>query len=159
MPGSLPMIDPSSGNPASGVGAKIMGGQYDRNRTLFGTHSWLFLMPAAVKACSEGQILSIYADERVRNKKNEAVQNDRVIGSAKIVRVSPGFATAYGTKASDDIVPGDYVGQAMAQASRSDTPMEAAPADDFEKDLPQDNMAPSDTPAPESGSDDLELEL
>ncbi|WP_374080474.1 LysM peptidoglycan-binding domain-containing protein [Bdellovibrio bacteriovorus] len=161
-PGKLPMIDPSVGALTSGVGAKIMGGQFDKKRSLFGSNSLVFLDGGSSQGLQVGQTLPIYADERVRNKKVEAVINDRVIGTAKVVRVSPNFATAYVSKATDDILLGDYVGKLVTHAFSEPTAAEApAPSkeessEDFEKDFED---APAQEATPDSGTDDSDLEL
>lgn len=161
-PGRLPMIDPSSSDLTSGVGAKIIGGQFDRKRNIFGNNTLVFLDGGSGQGLQEGQSLAIFADERVRNKKSQAVMNDRVIGTVKIVRVSPNFATGYVVKASDNVVVGDYVGRPVSQAMNS-TPVVEAPAkvdSDFEKEfdeMPADT--PEATPAPETGSEDSDLDF
>lgn len=161
-PGKLPMISANGGNTVSGVGAKIMGGQFDKKRHLFGTNSLVFLDSGTSQGLQEGQALSIYADERVRNKKTEALENDRVIGLLKVVRVTSNFATAYVVKASEDIQVGDYVGKVGAQARAAepefeDAPEPAAPTEKIDEDF-EDGPA-SDEPAPDSGTEDSDLEL
>lgn len=157
-PGKLPMIDPSVGTLSSGVGAKIMGGQFDKKRSLFGSNSLVFLDAGVNQGLQEGQSLAVFADELNRNKKSEAVINDRVIGTVKIVRASLNFATGYITKATDDILLGDYVGKSVVHAFQEQpmTPKAQEPAEDFEKDF---ESAPSDVPTPDSGSDDSDLDL
>ncbi|UXR63148.1 LysM peptidoglycan-binding domain-containing protein [Bdellovibrio bacteriovorus] len=157
-PGRLPMIDPSAAEITSGVGARIMGGQFDRKRNIFGNNTLVFLDGGSGQGLQEGQSLAIFADERVRNKKNQAVMNDRVIGTVKIVRVSPNFATGYVVRASDNVVVGDYVGKPMTQAMNF-APVVEAPAkvdSDFEKEFDE---APADTPAPDTGSEDSDLDF
>lgn len=160
-PGRLPMIDPSSSGLTSGVGARIIGGQFDRKRNIFGNSTLVFLDGGSGQGLQEGQSLAIFADERVRNKKNQAVMNDRVIGTVKIVRVSPNFATGYVVKASDNVVVGDYVGKPVTHAMNSAPVMEAPTKvdSDFEKEF--DDM-PGDTPgesAPGAGSEDSDLDF
>lgn len=164
-PGKMPMFNPSVGELNSGVGAKIMGGQFDRKRTLFGSSSLVFLDAGAGQGLQEGQVLPIFADLKKRNKNLEAVTNDRMIGVIKVVRVSNNFATAYIAKATDDILLGDYVGKSTALALREDEPVEveqkAAPVNEnFEKDFEEEGTAaPSESPEPSSGTDDSEIEL
>ncbi|WP_231839155.1 LysM peptidoglycan-binding domain-containing protein [Bdellovibrio bacteriovorus] len=160
-PGKLPMIDPSPSGMVSGVGAKIMGGQFDKKRNIFGNSTLVFLDGGSAQGLQEGQTLSVFADERVRNKKNEAVMNDRVVGSVKIVRVSPNFATAYVIRASDNILVGDYVGKPVVQALR-EAPVVEAPAkadEDFEKEFEDAPSTPADAPAPDGGLDDSDLDF
>ncbi|MFV8258065.1 LysM peptidoglycan-binding domain-containing protein [Bdellovibrio bacteriovorus] len=160
-PGKLPMIDPSPSGMVSGVGAKIMGGQFDKKRNIFGNSTLVFLDGGSASGLQEGQTLAVFADERVRNKKNEAVMNDRVVGSVKIVRVSPNFATAYVIKASDNILVGDYVGKPVVQAMR-EAPVVEAPAkadEDFEKEFEDAPSTPAEAPAPDGGLDDSDLDF
>lgn len=171
-PGKLPLINPTVENLTSGVGAKIMGGQIDRKRHLFGANSIVFLDAGSSQGLQEGQSLPIYADERVRNKNTDAVQNDRVIGAVKIVRVNPSFATAYVVRATEDVLLGDYVGKMSSQArveappppaEKSDVIEEtpASPTEDLDGELEKqlDNGAPASEEAPSSGSGDGDLEL
>lgn len=163
-PGRLPMIDPSSSDVTTGVGAKIIGGQFDKKRSLFGNNTLVFLDAGASAGLQEGQSLAIFADERVRNKKNEAVMNDRVIGKLKIVRVSQNFATAYVVKATDDILVGDYAGKLTVQAfneTPAAAPAQAAPVDeDFEKEFDEAPASGSSEGAsPEGGLDDSDLDF
>lgn len=157
VPGSLPMIDPTQGQATSGVGATIMGGQFEKRRSLFGQNSLVFLDGGSGQGLQEGQTLAIFADQRVRNKKANALQNDRVIGHLKIVRVTNNFATAYVTKATDDIVVGDYAGKLTTTAAINnssviqDNSAGASSSDDFDVD--------SADGTPDSGSDDSDLEL
>ncbi|WP_374030582.1 FlgT C-terminal domain-containing protein [Bdellovibrio bacteriovorus] len=160
-PGKLPMIDPTPSGLVSGVGAKIMGGQFDKKRNIFGNSTLVFLDGGSASGLQEGQTLSVFADERVRNKKNEAVMNDRVVGSVKIVRVSPNFATAYVIKASDNILVGDYVGKPVVQAMR-EAPVVEAPAkvdEDFEKEFEDAPSTPAEAPSPDGGLDDSDLDF
>ncbi|KYG63081.1 hypothetical protein AZI86_15285 [Bdellovibrio bacteriovorus] len=156
--GSLPMIDPAAGPVTSGVGATIMGGQFEKKRALMGQNSLVFLDAGSGQGLQEGQTLSIYADERARNKNVKAVMNDRVIGKLKVVRVTNNFATAYITSAIDDVMIGDYAGKSVATAAVSSEPVienEAGSADDFELD----DAPVEDASSPDSGSDDSDLEL
>ncbi|WII73753.1 LysM peptidoglycan-binding domain-containing protein [Bdellovibrio sp. 22V] len=162
--GKMPMIDPSVGPVTSGVGAKIMGGQFDTKRTLFGSNSLVFLDGGASQGLQEGQTLNIFADERVRNKNTEAVINDRVIGLIKVVRVAPNFATGYVIKSTDDILLGDYVGKSVVHALNEAAPAierqsEAPANDDFEKEFEEDTSTEAPAPAPESGGDDSDLDF
>lgn len=164
--GKMPMINSSAGQLTSGVGAKIIGGQYDRKRALFSSDSLVFLDGGASQGLQEGQSLGIFADGRIRNKTSNAVINDRMIGVVKIVRVTQNFATAYVVKASDDILLGDYVGGQMVQAAREEAVQPAAshaepsePANGESEIQLDETPTPSESPSPDSGSEDSELEL
>lgn len=161
VPGKIPMIDPSATALTSGVGAKIMGGPFDKKRQLFGSRSLVFLDSGSNQGLQVGQSLPLLADEKIHTKKADAVMNDRVIGTVKIVRTSANFATGYVIKATDDVLLGDYVGKPNVQA-RTEMPAASAPAkvdEDFEKefeDTPTDTAPPA---APEPGTDDTDLEF
>lgn len=161
VPGRLPMIDPTPSEVTTGVGAKIIGGQFDKKRSLFGSNSLVFLDSGSSQGLQVGQSLNIFADNRVRNKKTPALVNDRVIGTVKIVNTSGNFATGYITKVTDDVVVGDYVGRSMTSA-RVSTPGSSSSDTNFDFD-DEFESAPSDAPAaaPDSGtsSDDFDLEL
>lgn len=148
-PGKMSMFNPTAGEITAGVGAKIMGGQFDRRRMIFGSESLVFLDGGSSQGLREGQVLPVYADERVRNKKTDAITNDRKIGIVKVVRVSKNFATAYVAKADDDILLGDYVGKFQMQAfSQEDVqPQE------------KEKNSPTKEDAPSPGTDDSDLEI
>lgn len=164
-PGKLPMIDTSTGSVAGGVGAKIMGGQFDKKRSLFGSNSLVFLDRGSTQGLQEGQTLPIYADERIRNKATEVTSNNRIIGYVKVVRVSPNFATAYVTRATDDILLGDFVGKLSNHAKKE--VLDEAPIapestnhstdEDLEKEFEE--AEPGQDAAPDSGDSGSELEL
>lgn len=166
--GKMPMINASAGQLTSGIGAKIIGGQYDRKRALFSSDSLVFLDGGASQGIQEGQSLGIFADGRIRNKTSNAVINDRMIGVVKIVRVTQNFATAYVVKASDDILLGDYVGGQMVQAATEEAmqpaashtePSGSANGESNGESEIQFDEAPSESPSPDSGTEDSELEL
>ncbi|MGZ3774694.1 MAG: LysM peptidoglycan-binding domain-containing protein [Pseudobdellovibrionaceae bacterium] len=151
VPGNIPTINSTVGEVISTVGAKIMGGQFDRHRTLFGSDSLVFLDAGSSQGLQEGQALPIFADERIRNTKAEAVANDRKIGIAKVVKVSQNFATAYIVKTTDDILLGDYVGKNTVQAFTEDSVHQ-------EKSFSEESPAPAGNKS-DSGSEDSDLQL
>lgn len=156
-PGRLPMIDPLPSELTSGVGAKIIGGQFDKKRTLIGNNTLVFLDAGSAAGLQEGQSLAIFADERIRNKKNEAIMNDRVIGRLKIVRVAQNFATAYVMKSVDDILVGDYVGRMTTQASNTPAP---TVDENFEKEFDEVPASQdSEGISPDGGLDDSDLDF
>lgn len=163
VPGRLPMIDPSVGEIQSGVGGKIMGGQFEDRRNLFGSNSLIFLDAGSSQGLQIGQTLGIFADEELRTKKTNALMNHRKIGTAKIIRVSGNFATAVVVSASEGVHMGDIVGSSNSQASAGGTselsPSGDSSGDEFDTDF---NSAPSssaDGVAPDSGSGDSELDF
>ncbi|MFM6927535.1 MAG: LysM peptidoglycan-binding domain-containing protein [Bdellovibrio sp.] len=162
VPGSLPIVDPTPGALSNATGAKIMGGQLGKSRGMFTANSFVFLDAGSSHGFQEGQSLAIFADEAIRNKQSDAVMNDRQIGTLKIVKVSSGFATAYVTKCTDDILLGDYVGTASVKtaANKAVSVESHAPESRDEIDTELDLQgAPSTEAPPDSGTEDLDLEL
>jgi hypothetical protein len=160
IPGQLPVIQPKASNITSGVSARIMGGSYWGNRKLFGSDGIVFLDAGASKGFQDGQTLNIYADQSLRNGRTEAMINDRVIGTVKIVRVTPNFATGYVLTSSLDIVTGDSVGQPRSQAANGAAPahVEASPSEtDFDLDMDTSPVPPPSQPDTGSSEDDLQL--
>ncbi|MBO9665234.1 MAG: LysM peptidoglycan-binding domain-containing protein [Bdellovibrio sp.] len=160
LPGHIPMIDPASSALSSSAGGKIMGGQFGKNRSLFSANSLVFLNGGSNQGFQEGQSFQVYADEALRNRQTDAVMNDRKIGIVKIVKVSPNFATAYVTNASEDILTGDYVGLTSAKTAINKAVESHAPEskEEINNELDLEGAPSVDTP-PESGSEDLDLEL
>jgi len=116
VPGKIPLIDPDPSSNVSQVGAMIIGGQNARERFLFGPDSIIFLNAGSGQGLQVGQTLQIYADQRLRNSSTSALINDRSVGVAKIVKVTPEFATAYISHSNSDIMVGDYIGHFAKQA-------------------------------------------
>jgi hypothetical protein len=129
-PGKMPVIDPLPGELGPNIEASIIGGQYDDKRKLFGSHSFVYLNGGESKGIKEGQTLAIYAEERLRTNKVDSVENNRIIGKLKVVRVTPYFATAYIAEITDDVFVGDHVGKpgrAQARAEPSESDKESGP--------------------------------
>ncbi|MEK2688242.1 LysM domain-containing protein [Bdellovibrio sp. GT3] len=161
IPGKVPMIDPRPGVVNNSAGAKIMGGELITKRGLFGVNELVFLDAGTSRGLQEGQNLTIFADSALRNGESKAVMNDRAIGSVKIVKATPNFATAYVTKASEDVKLGDYVGNSGAKTASAAPVIEShSPESPSELDTEFElEGAPEVTPPPDSGSEDLDLEL
>lgn len=161
VPGEVPMIDPTPGKVSNIANAKIMGGEFGKRRGMFSSNSLIFLDGGSSKGFEVGQNLSIFADSALRNKQSNAILNDRTIGSLKIVKVTPNFATAYVTSSTDDIMLGDYVGNGMKTAAAGKDVFEShepESQDQIDNELEMGGQ-PSVTPDADSGSEDLDLEL
>lgn len=164
LPGQIPMFSPAAGVATDAVGAKIIGGQFNNERKLYGANTIVFLNGGSTQGFQEGQILSVYKDETIRENK-DAVINDPVIGKLKVIRVSPSFSTAYIVNSTTDIVTGDYVGKNISQASHISAPAvetEMEPSSEGVDDFDESDMAPEvpdSSSEPEGGVDDFELEL
>lgn len=164
LPGNIPVFSPAAGAASNSVSAKIIGGQFNNERKLYGTNTIVFLDGGSSQGFQEGQVLSVYKDETIRKNK-DAVINDPVIGKLKVIRVSQNYSTAYIVNSITDIVTGDYVGGNSAQASNASAPLmetEMAPSSDSEDDFSDfENSAelPDSSAEPESGADDFDLDL
>lgn len=164
LPGNIPVFSPAAGAATNNVGAKIIGGQFNNERRLYGANTIVFLDGGSAQGFQEGQVLSVYKDETIRKNK-DAIINDPVIGKLKVIRVSKNFSTAYIVTSITDIVTGDYVGGNSARASNTQAPVmetELAPSsggvDDF-NDFENSSDVPDSSLEPESGADDFELDL
>lgn len=109
--GRLPVIDLDGRGPRSDIVSQIIGGNFDKRRTVFGKGSVVFLNRGLSDGLSEGQVLSIRANRAVRNESTKIAENQRVIGSLKVVKVANKFATAVVTQSLENIFAGDYTGE------------------------------------------------
>lgn len=152
-PGKIPLIDPLPGELGPNIEASIIGGQYDDKRKLFGSHSFVYLNGGESKGLKEGQTLTIYAEERIRNNKVDAFENNRIIGKLKVVRVTPYFATAYITEVTDDVLVGDHVGKPKGAQARAEPEGVVNGVDtEFEE-------TPVPEPRPNNSGEDADLDL
>ncbi|MCB0408464.1 MAG: LysM peptidoglycan-binding domain-containing protein [Bdellovibrionales bacterium] len=139
--GELPLVDLKSTGPASDVVAQIIGGEMDSRRKVFGKSSVVFLDKGLADGLSEGQVLSVRANRRVRNTDSLILENDQVIGTLKVVKVADKFATAVITESQDNIYAGDYTGSG-AMLSRS---LETVLPNTVTEESPQKDRANLDT--------------
>lgn len=107
VPGEVPTYNTKDeGNPSS-ASVRIVGGAFAGNRRLFGLENIVVFNGGSAQGISSGQMLPIYKQQPGRNEKSKARENSRMIGRAKVIKVSEGFATAVVVQASDDIQVGD----------------------------------------------------
>jgi hypothetical protein len=140
--GNMKVINPIQGSLSTVATSRIIGGQFERDRFMFGPHSLVFLDKGTSQGLQVGQTLSIYADERLRKNQSEALYNDRQVGILKVVHTTPNFSTGYVTSSLDDIISGDYVGQDNSQANAA-----------------KEQQKEAEPKSSDSGPDDGELEL
>jgi hypothetical protein len=159
VPGEVPMIDPRPGTVNNSANAKIMGGEFGKKRGLFGSNTLVFLDGGTGRGFQEGQNLTIYADSALRNRQANAILNDRSIGTLKVVKVTPNFATAYITNSNEDILLGDYVGVGSKTASAGSDVRESHAPESQEQIDEELDLGGAPPVSPESGSEDLDLEL
>lgn len=105
--GEVPIYNAKDeGNPGT-ANVRIVGGAFASERRLFGLDNIVIFNGGSSQGVSSGQTLPIYKQQPARNGKSQALQNARLIGQAKVVKVSEGFATAIVISATDDIQVGD----------------------------------------------------
>jgi hypothetical protein len=155
IPGDLPMIDTTSSPVNPGAEAHIIGGQYGSGRSLFGSHSLIFLDAGIAKGFSDGKSFPIIADEHLRNPDTDVNINSRKIGEVKIVKATENFSTGFITRATDKILKGDFVGSApkASEALISDRTM----LSDEATSAPQEKETDEAPPGSGSDSDNLDL--
>ncbi len=155
VPGDLPMIDTSLTPASPGVEAHVIGGQYGSGRSLFGSHSLIFLDAGITKGFTDGKSFPIIADEQSRNPGADVEFNSRKIGEVKIVKATENFSTGFITRATDKILKGDFVGSApkASEALISDRTMLSDEATSVPKEKETDEAPPG------SGSDSDNLDL
>ncbi|MFN7262600.1 MAG: hypothetical protein ACK5UJ_02200, partial [Pseudobdellovibrionaceae bacterium] len=93
--------------PGPALKATIIGGQFERNRQLFGDESLVILNKGTSQGITVGQSFSVFKQQAVRLKKTASLQNSRQIGKVKVVKATENFSTAVVIQASDDIQVGD----------------------------------------------------
>jgi hypothetical protein len=101
------VVDDAGGGGSDGT-AKVLGGPESESREIFGPGQVLFLDAGASGGLSPGQTLNIYRRETSRTDTDtKQVENPRLIGTVRVLRTSPGFATAYVSSAIEAIHVGD----------------------------------------------------
>lgn len=119
MPGRVATFDSEASLVANSVQARIIGGEHQKfEHKMFGTDNIIFLNAGAQEGLQEGSTLKIFMNEKLRKPSTKAVENDRVIGILKVIKVSNHFSTGYVLDSASDIMIGDYAGgQARAPAA------------------------------------------
>lgn len=102
-----PIINMLEGKPGPAVDADVIGGQFDFDRTLYGSGSIIYLNQGSKAGLSEGQTLPVYRLQKLRNSDSKEKINRRYIGKIKVVKTSEEFATALVLNASEEIETGD----------------------------------------------------
>lgn len=115
VPMDLPMIDPGQTTSASSFKAKVIGGEYDDNRKIFGADEIIYLNAGTSDGVSLGQVIPLYRVQSLRNEESEVKERPRKIGQAKIVKTSGQFATALVLNSTEEIYVGDLTDPDTAQ--------------------------------------------
>lgn len=112
--GSLPTYNTQE--EGSGTGnAQIIGGQHGEKRVLFSDQAVVYLNGGSKAGLTVGQSYPIYKQPTLRVEKTNAIQNPRMIGRVKVLRVTDYFATGVITQASEDVRAGDTTSPARIE--------------------------------------------
>lgn len=103
----------------SGPAVKIIGGRFSNTRQLIEAESFVYLDGGATAGLQAGQSLGVFSSVRLRNPESAADQNDRRVGSVRILKVTNHFAIGFVTAAADDIRVGDQVGGGVSVGGAS----------------------------------------
>lgn len=103
----LPTATTADAGTMSPIAGEITGGQFDRDRKLFGTTSIVFLNVGAGAGVQVGTHLPVYRNPKSRIPNSLAIENPAEIGELQVVRVDNDSATAVVVRALDDIRVGD----------------------------------------------------
>jgi hypothetical protein len=153
MEGRISTFDTAPTTVTTSVQAKIIGGEYQRfEQKMFGPDNFVFLSAGAKEGLQEGSTLQIFMNERLRKAKTKAIDNDRVIGTVKVIKNAEHFATGYVLDTSTDIMIGDYAGGRVKSTIMNDASASAASSEDA------DAMAPPVDNGSSNGNDDLKFD-
>lgn len=113
MPGEVQrVVVDDSGGGGSEANTKVIGGPGGESREIFGPGDVLFLDAGASGGLAPGQTLNMYRREHIRDEDSNQPENPRLIGTVRIVRTSPGFATGFVSSAIEAIHVGDSANRA-----------------------------------------------
>lgn len=109
--GKLPIVSLEERGATIDVVGQIIGGSLDRRRSVFGKASIIYIDRGISDGVSDGNILPIRANRNVRTKESFILENQRVIGKAKVIKASDHFSTAVVISSIEDIRAGDFTGK------------------------------------------------
>lgn len=133
--GRIETVATDDGTPTSGPLVQLIGAQFGTGRNLADFDGFVFMNGGSSAGLTEGMILPVHADRRLRNAKTSALYNDRHVANVRIVKVTDHFATGYVTKMWDDVAIGDSVGGGASAAAAAPLPSSGS-ALDFEDEAP-----------------------
>ncbi len=105
--GQIQMVSIARGPRASQLQARVIGGSYDKNQLLYGLFDVVFFDTGSNQNVVAGQVVPIYRNTKMRKAKTGQVQNNELIGEAKVVKVSGSFTTGIMINVMDEIRTGD----------------------------------------------------
>lgn len=106
----------AAGAVASAGAGRVIGGEWSARRDYVGTSNLVFL-ESTNGSIAEGDILSVLANQKLRNSNTLETEGARAIGKVRVVHVDGKFVTAYVLQAEEEIMMGDRVAGAGSEGS------------------------------------------
>lgn len=108
--GAIEYVLANDEGPPSKVSAKIIGGQLDSKRVLFGAKQLVILDKGLKQGLQKGNVLDIIMNRSARTGRPLPVTNRVIIGQAKVFDLTDNFSVAVVIRSSQELVPGDLTG-------------------------------------------------
>lgn len=110
----LPVAVPAdSGGQMTPVAAKIIGGEFNVGRNIFGPYNVVYLSAGAGGGIQAGSHIPVYRNPNVRIPNSLIAENPAEIGELQVVRVDNDVATAIVLRSLEDIRVGDVTSPAI----------------------------------------------
>jgi len=106
----LPTVTFAASGSVRGVEARVIGGEFDSVRNIFGESAIVYLEGGAERGLQAGDLLYVQAIRKTRRPHTEVPEWRRPIGLLKVVTVGQNVATAVVLQAQEEIRPGDLTG-------------------------------------------------
>ncbi len=107
---SFPKVELSLKGTLQNIEGEITGGYLDGQTEIYGPGYFVYLNIGTSEGVKVGGLLSVLANEKLRDKKTLDDANSREIGIIKVVHVQDSVSTGVIVAASEEILPGDYTG-------------------------------------------------
>lgn len=107
--GDIPYFSTDSKGQVSSVTAKIIGGEFAKNR-MMSLGQLVFLDAGSSVGVQENDLMNIYLNPNIRAGKDVSDMNYKPIGIVKVIQLTSNFSTAYVLSVSDDVRVGDWIG-------------------------------------------------
>lgn len=115
----LPRADFSRRGTRSDVQARVVGGEFDETRRLFGEGAVIYLDSGTSAGLHDGDLLAVQGERGVRREDTQFPEAKHPIGLIKVVKALPSVATAIVLEADEEIRPGDKTGGSFPRPKRN----------------------------------------
>jgi len=116
--GKIPTGDFDPTGRPNNVVSKIVGGEYDSDRTIFGINSIVFINAGTDKGVEANDLMVVRRNEDVRREETVLSRPISIVGKVKILKVTRRFSTGVVVAVTDDLRAGDLTGQPTAEDIR-----------------------------------------